>query len=358
MTKRMKQILQGLLDRYHEEGAMSIRPEDSIAACVRHEDEKTHVIRGFEKHWPTQLDVKELRKRARSEKHWSKLLKRIEEPESSAWFVALRKKVAKDGRRALSVAAQMSDMSEQRAGYFGEQGWVELLKMLGVHFTGSGSKVDADHNLGSRAVSKRIEPIPSNIFLHSVLMPELICSLIAEDYERKGGVPATLAQIKTVREESSRFGAALFPADGEGIDADELKSLWKRWKADNAERIEQEQLQQAKEEKLAEQKRKHRDAQMEQYNAKIKKARSDGAESISSSSSRGEIELTPPPEYKPPPRKAEIKKSPSKPLPPPSWATASMSKSSQGPTSSGTTSSSRSSGNDVAKLIDSLIRPK
>ena len=232
MTKALNDIMQTLLDRYHRVGPLNVRGSDTVGACIRHEDERTNVLEGIRENYPRTLDLEELQQRALQKRHWDVMKERITNPMSSSWYKDLKEKIAKHGRKAMSVETQMSNMEEQRAGYYGEQGWERLLRLLGVRFTGSSHKTEAGYSLSDPENAERIAPVPAATFLHSVLMPELICSLLSEDLEKENR-PHSLDAAKKRRKESYRYGLALFPAEGNGIDANELIQAKKKYKVEN-----------------------------------------------------------------------------------------------------------------------------
>lgn len=202
--------------------------------------------------------------------HWDRLVEVITNPKQSHWFNRQVKKIKVQGQRAFSAAAQMDSVDDQQAGYYGERGWETLLTMCLMEFLAdpkeecekgtsndAASKHDhADHQCGtnfhetlcgsntgngapssintassaartkavveanaSRCLSLRhavnaetISPLTPTIFIHSVLVPELIVSLLQEDLRHKGQ-PASIADAIQLRDASTRYGSALFPAD-------------------------------------------------------------------------------------------------------------------------------------------------
>ncbi|KDN52376.1 hypothetical protein K437DRAFT_254363 [Tilletiaria anomala UBC 951] len=220
MTQKLESMMQGLLDRYHEDGPLSISAMHTIGTCVRHEDERVHVPEGVKAGWPQILNKRELEQRVRDPIYWSVLQQRIKDPTTSEWYLAISERVAKVGKKAFSTTQQMQNIEDQRAGYYGQQGWEHLLTLLLTAFT-KGTDVDPRYHLTSKDALARIEPLNPTSFVHSILMPELIFMLLRDDMERYAQ-PNGSADVKRLRDASTRYGSALFPSDGEGIDPREL----------------------------------------------------------------------------------------------------------------------------------------
>lgn len=234
-TQRLLDDAQTLLDRFHNYGADSILSTATIGFCLRHEDESTHVPKGIAEAWPTVLDTEELVQRIRTPRHWAVLRRVIERPQQSEYFRAILVRVEKQGKAALSLASQMQNMAELRPGYYGERGWEFLLKFLLSTFSGIGraSKTDETLNLSSDERTAAIKPLTPTLFVTVVLMPELLTSLFIEDLER-AGKPHTAADAKRLRQESTRYGAALFPTDGDGINIVDFVRRQKRHQNEQA----------------------------------------------------------------------------------------------------------------------------
>lgn len=60
--------------------------------------------------------------------------------------------------------------------------------------------------------AQAIQPLTPTLFIHSVLMPELIVSLLRQDLRRLGK-SATVNDAIQLRDASTRYGSALFPVD-------------------------------------------------------------------------------------------------------------------------------------------------
>lgn len=78
-------------------------------------------------------------------------------------------------------------------------------------------------NLQSATLIETIKPLTSVEFVGDVLVPELACRLIIEDYDRRKGVSKRTLSFEEAREiklDSAPYGIAMFPAEGAGAGDD------------------------------------------------------------------------------------------------------------------------------------------
>lgn len=81
---------------------------------MRHVGESEILPEGRKRGWPRELDERKLRKRL--EGHLSIMQRRIEEPESSEWFIRAREERKRLGRAADDIGNQMRDLEDSQAG--------------------------------------------------------------------------------------------------------------------------------------------------------------------------------------------------------------------------------------------------
>lgn len=173
---------------------------------MRHLGESEILPEGRKRGWPRELDEVKLQRRL--ENHLSTMKRRIEEPESSRWFLRAREERNALGRAADDVGNQMRDLEDSQAGYYGEIGYEIMRGFLLKHFT-TGTN-DSPYWLGNTDVAARRRPIDSSSkFIDKVLLPELICLVIREDSKDD---TMSLDQADQVRRESIRYGHHLFPS--------------------------------------------------------------------------------------------------------------------------------------------------
>lgn len=158
MTKFLESRMQSLLDLYHRTLG-HIPGQQTVGACMRHEDERTTVPHGLDQGWPTTLDVAALRFRIKFDRdvgeesfdemdfggtgvHWARLQRILTRPQESPWFCDQVEKVKVWGQRAFSAVAQMDSVEDQRAGYYGERGWETMLTMCLVEFLSAPTEQD------------------------------------------------------------------------------------------------------------------------------------------------------------------------------------------------------------------------
>lgn len=133
MTKSFEGRMQSLLDLYHRTFG-HVPGQQTVGACMRHEDERTTVPHGLDQGWPTTLDVAALRYRVKFDRdvgeesfddmdlggtgvHWARLQRILTRPQESPWYRDQVEKVRVWGQRAFSAVAQMDSVEDQRAGY-------------------------------------------------------------------------------------------------------------------------------------------------------------------------------------------------------------------------------------------------
>lgn len=226
MTRALRTMLQPLLDQYHRTGGY-VGGQHTVGVCMRHEDERVTVPQGLDEGWPTMLDPRMLLRRVRRS-HWKHLLECLNRPETSRFFLGQVGRIKTLGQRALSVSGQMSTAADQRAGYYGERGWETLLTMCLVEllpcarrsespetYSGETNEKDGSSEVASAAVAvntRAIAPLTPTVFVHSVLVPELIVSLLREDL-RSRNLPSAFEDAIALRDKSTRYGSALFAVD-------------------------------------------------------------------------------------------------------------------------------------------------
>ena len=220
-------MLQSLLDTLHKDGYDNLGTAETIDTCVRHEAELIHIPAGLEAGWPRKNDAATLERRVREPKIWSVLESRVRDPTTSDWYLVISERFNKIGHKAFSAENQMQDAAEQRAGYYGQQGFETLYKMLLAAFAGSLSDNPSEWNLSRSKWQQRIKPLNTSSFITSVLLPELICLILQEDL-RKQGKPSSIEDAKRLRDASSRYGTALFPAGNKGVNVEELEEIRSR----------------------------------------------------------------------------------------------------------------------------------
>jgi len=93
---------------------------------------------------------------------------------------------------------------------YGEQGWELFHDVLHSAFIKDPLLPSLD--LTQSPVLKSIQPLTTHEFLDQVLLPELVCMLIQDDLggEEKG---ITYEKAMEVRQESSKFGIAMYASD-------------------------------------------------------------------------------------------------------------------------------------------------
>jgi hypothetical protein len=104
---------------------------------------------------------------------------------------------------------------------YGETGYEVLRKTLTSWFYFQ--PLDEASNLQSTTLIDAIKPLTSVEFVGDVLVPELACRLIIEDYDRRKGVNKRILSFDEAREiklDSAPYGIAMFPAEGAGAGDD------------------------------------------------------------------------------------------------------------------------------------------
>jgi len=108
---------------------------------------------------------------------------------------------------------------------YGEQGW-ELFHNV-LHSAYIKDPLLPSLDLTQAPVLSSIQPLTTHEFLDQVLLPELVCLLIQDDLggEEKG---ITYEQAMKVRQESSKFGIAMYASDT-AVSANDTKRASGSW---------------------------------------------------------------------------------------------------------------------------------
>ncbi|CAO1617060.1 unnamed protein product [Parajaminaea phylloscopi] len=212
-SAKLVELLQSQLDRCHQSKRRG-KATDAVEACAKHRQEYEIIPNGRKEGWPKKMDVGHLRARLESPGDTFKrsMEEIVEEPGQSQFMQkarSYRKEVA-GGSVPGRLAGQMLQM---QAGYYGETGWEVFRSVLTRWFMSSDATLE--HSLTSAEVLLRIEPFGAMEFIDLVLIPELTCRVIQQDYALRTGPQKrilTLEEAGELKQASSPYGIAMFPA--------------------------------------------------------------------------------------------------------------------------------------------------
>lgn len=203
-------MIQSWLDVSSSTGG-TLRATDTIETCQKHREESSIIPEGKRRGWIQSLNVDRLKKRVREDTAMQDaMLRRIKYPETSLWFDITKTHYNKAGKKAESIFEQMQSYAEMQPGYYGEVGWEALREVLVELYIYDTSTVNLE-GLASQPNSP-IAPLSAQSFVEHVLLPELVCVLICDDYQRRHHQTISIQEARQIRNESSKYGIAMFPS--------------------------------------------------------------------------------------------------------------------------------------------------
>lgn len=229
-SQSLCEMMQPWLDRLHAKKPIGVT--EVLATCAKHREEEQIIPQGKRAGWPTELIEAKLKARLQegtfqNEDHeqvsFRQVLEAIvEQPRSSVLMQQAlkdRENSLKSGRR--SGLNAISPQNTQ-AGYYGELGWEFCRSVVTRWFVKDHSATSGNqHDLRSSAVIERIKPLRTFEFVDTVLVPELICRLIMDDYAKKQGrarQDLSWSQAMEIRRDSHPYGLAMFPSESGSAD--------------------------------------------------------------------------------------------------------------------------------------------
>ncbi|KAK7022325.1 hypothetical protein R3P38DRAFT_1116603 [Favolaschia claudopus] len=208
-------FLVAMLEKLVAESQPDPRPTNSLgrkmesskygAVCNRHEFENEELPKAIANKWPTTIDWDTVHVRVTDLKEpLNRILLdddlRPGGPRDRCVFWTEYLAGAASGRRAgrTGVLSELSKFDKWRPGYYGEQGAQLFQKIMYTWFP------------PTRNNELHSAPLNTRQFIEQILVPEIGMRLIAEDL----GLDNLHDAIEVLRA-SSKYGAGMFPADGE-----------------------------------------------------------------------------------------------------------------------------------------------
>lgn len=211
-TTELTELMQARLDHLHQRNRS--RATDTVETCAKHRQEYEVIPRGREQGWPSMLDAEKLEKRLQQPESTfrSSMEQVLAHPETSVFMQQAKRQRAEIGRKP-SLNPLSAQLVRVQAGYYGEIGW-EVFRSVLIQWFMSDSSA-APHNLTSRDALNRIVPFGALEFIDMVLIPELACHVIIDDYASCRGRrrrELTWDEAMAVKQASSPYGVAMFPS--------------------------------------------------------------------------------------------------------------------------------------------------
>ncbi|PWN25734.1 hypothetical protein BDZ90DRAFT_61284 [Jaminaea rosea] len=217
-SRELIEMLQPYLDKWHD--GRTLKATETLAACTKHQEELEVIPNGKKEGWPTKLDLASLLERV-EEVASVRVKELMEEPmESVFWETALR---LRKGRRGGQVDAEaearrdepaatswLTSMLDVQAGYYGEQGCDVIRSSLARSHLPS---------ITQPAGLARIQPLTAIEFVDNILVPEVACTLIMEDYAarpRRIRKHLSMEEAREIKRQSTPYGMAMYPAETGG----------------------------------------------------------------------------------------------------------------------------------------------
>lgn len=210
---QLQELMQPWLDKLH--AGRPWKATDLLTTCTKHQEEVEVIPNGKKAGWPTMLDLDKLLDRVEADELRSELDQLVQEPTESTFAKRTLELRQQQGNKS---GMSMIQMTQCQAGYYGEQGLEVIREALSKRFLSSGS---SEPSLLDPSVIDKIKPLTAWEFIDLVLVPEVVCRLIIDDFARKRNDKQrdlSLKEAEEIQQASWPYGMAMFPSEVGGTD--------------------------------------------------------------------------------------------------------------------------------------------